>query len=248
MRIAKKALQNDNIDIEPFIQFIKGNFKTVFKYLKYTIKASRNTTELLEILSNFIIEEKETVEKFLLVLENNTIIFKYIASAIKADNISLTANVTKFILTKEKILKKLIKVFQQNYTLLKDFSELFKRKEKKDVTFINYLNFFLDNGQLTSIAWSAFVEYIKSQHSKSKSIDYIGFFIRKLFEILAKRSADIIRGNVTEECMQFANYTMLGNKDNENETDYDISYYYIYKLIQDSSKSKNNILKYDNCL
>ena len=61
---------------------------------------------------------------------------------------------------------------------------------------------------------------------------------------------------ISSECYYFLDYAFFGHvnytlyKDKLGNLDYDrnVSYYYLYKLLVDTSKSNNDIVVYENCL
>jgi hypothetical protein len=151
-----------------------------------------------------------------------------------------------YIFKNETILVRIIDLFQRNYTLLKNFSEIFGGNLKADEEFAHYLTLVLSNGDLINITMSIIKGFVDSYSQSSKSIDFIGTCIRHIFKVYCNIHINTIRSKVSEGCIDFLNYTLLGYKD--KKFDRNISYYYIYKFLQDSTKGKNNLLHYENCL
>jgi hypothetical protein len=151
-----------------------------------------------------------------------------------------------YIFKNEKILIRIIDLFQKNYTLLVNFSEIFSKDLKADEEFAEYLTFILGNGELINITISIIKGFVDSYSQSSRSIDFIGNCIRYIFKVYSDIHNNTIWSKVSGGCIDFLNYTLLGYID--NKFDRNISYYYIYKFLQDSSKGKNNLLNYENCL
>ena len=250
LRFVKK---DRDIDIEPIISFIRNNSFIIFDLFK-NIFQSYGTQKPVEILSKFIIDNiDKTLE---LISLNNTEVFAFFAPFIRGDEDDMMQDFIASIFEQQKTFSKLLNIFLNNKTLLIDFAELIGITKDKETTFIHLPNFISKSKDLISISYDIIVDYIATKSKTLSTIDFIGALLRQILNTYVTKNKDNIYKELSYECITFLNYTLLGyvnDKKIRQELgngyyDKNVSFFYIYKFLFDTTKEKNDLLTYENCL
>ena len=253
LRIFKKILNTTEINIEPFINFLKQNHKKLFELINNILINFSQTKKLISIFSEFIGDNIEMSINFAKILYNNTKIFKYFLTFIEGDN--LISDIIIFVIKNDEYLKEFLNIFINNSTLLENL--LLVMKDIQDPKFYMKLPKYLaTDDALIKITIKILKNFMNSQLQTIVPIEFIGTLLRQILNIYVNQNRHYIVKQVSEECIEFLNYTFLGYVNNEvyykklgeEKLDKNISYYYIYKFLVDTTKDRNDLLTYENCL
>ena len=250
MRFVKKDTQ---INIEPIINFIQNNTKLIFELLK-NLCENYGTAKSVEFLSDFI---KEHVDKTLYLINLNiTEIFKFFAPFIRGDSEDIIPEVIAYIFENKKIMSELINIFIKNQTLLIEFADLIGKAKDKELILMQLPKFISQRQDFILITKDIIRGYMRAKSQVLTPVDFLGGLLRQILNVYVTKNKGNILRELTEECVEFLNYTCLGYvKDKKyqkqlgkEKIDTNMSYYYIYKFLLDTTKEKNDILTYENCL
>ena len=252
-RCFRKSLNDSEIDIDPFVKFIQQNKFELYNFFKEILQNFGNSKKSFEAFSNFVKNNMKVEIEFLKVLRNNTKLFSYILPIFISDELVL--EIMTPIYSNNSYLGEFLDVFINNSTLIEEFAELVKKLNSEESTFLKITNFIVQNKNLTSILVNLLKIFINSNLETSKPADFIGKVLRQILVIYTNQNKIIFEEKMSEECISFLNYTFLGNVNDEyskqldNEKyDKNISNHYLFKFFLDTTKDKNDLLTYENCI
>ena len=253
LRILKKNFNNTNLDVENLISFFKNNSKLVFDFVKKLLKNYQIEREPIFALSILFKKNKELSIKILKLLRNNTILFNFLIPFIGNDDLISEIIISFF--KNNTLIENLLDIFINNNTLFQNFADLLG-SENKNKLYFKLPKFIVANPDLFSITVYIIENYMKKHSKDKKTIDFMGIFLREFINIYVNENIDDIKNIFSEECIALLNYTILGYVSDKNYSskfgkdycDKNISYYYLYKFIIDTTKNINDLLTYENCL
>ena len=161
-------------------------------------------------------------------------------------------------------LYKITDIFLKNETIISEACHFFENTDIKELLeslsnieeFFDMLPIFQNNENLMTITSLIFANYIILESETSNLSKIIANILRQglVFYIFYSKN-EIIR-EINSPCAKLLNYTLLGNINEDIREKYNISYeyneniseYYINKLVYDSTKNKNDILRFENCI
>ena len=161
-------------------------------------------------------------------------------------------------------LYKITYIFLKNETIISEACHFFENTDIKELLeslsnieeFFDMLPIFQNNENLMTITSLIFANYIILESETSNLSKIIANILRQglVFYIFYSKN-EIIR-EINSPCAKLLNYTLLGNINEDIREKYNISYeyneniseYYINKLVYDSTKNKNDILRFENCI
>jgi hypothetical protein len=136
-----------------------------------------------------------------------------------------------------------IKELLGSFTNISDFGDIFRILKNKD----NIIN----------IASLIFSDYLNNEMQNKSFTKILNSILRETLIMHLYFKREEIINNTNKGCLELLNYTLLGNlnydikeKRHNNSYEYNesLSDYYLQKLVYDSTKNKNDILKYEDCI
>ena len=239
------------IDIDPFIQFIKNNLNILFDLFINMLRSFSTDVKQSTFISEFIINNKDKSLYLINLLRNNTEIFEFFIPLVKGEDI--IKDFIAYAFKQKPIMSQLLDMFYKNETLLIEFAKLIGKVEDPEIFIIELQDFVIKNTQFVSIATKIILSYLtKERHQANFAFE----LLRKLLITYANKNRDILKKELSEECIAFLEYAYLGYVKEEKyakelgdeEYDKNMSYYSIYKTLIDTTKGKNDLLTFENCL
>ena len=254
LRIFKKSFNNTNLDIEHLILLIKNNSRSLFNFLKNFVKNRHNGSKLFNVVMTFIEDNIDLSINILKIFRNNTkLIGHFIIHFIENDH--LISQIIISFLENQALIENFLDLFLiNNSTLFQNFINLLV-KEKAKILYFQLPKFIAEYKDLFKILIEIIKNYMKKQ-PQNKIIELLGLISREIIDIYINENLNDIKNAISEECIAFINYTVLGYVSDENYSsklgnngyDKNISNYYLFKFLSDTSKNINDLLTYENCL
>ena len=243
--------KNKDIDLDEFTEKFKDNFTNFVNFTLHLIKYYKDTAKLIEYIADVMIEKEDLVVSVLEYVKNNS----DIADIIIADAESEEYKKIREQFLKEENLEEILKIFIERKDLLMKFGKMLKTVEKTEHLLVKILQFLLDNDIFDDV-FRKIVNYFMENKEESKVfISLLNIFLRELLDIYVMEHQEKLQNHISYECRQFLNYTLLGYLDGNDTNNYsnwkydkDITSYYSYKFFVDTTKDKNELLTYENCL
>ena len=240
-----------NVDLDTFINDFKDKFPILVNFTLHVIQYSDDDVELFEYISDFIYENQDLIEELLEYLENNTDVLETIIAAPKTEEYQ---RIKKQILKEDNLLT-IIKIFIENKDLLIKFADMLRTVEKSEHLFVKIVQFLIDNDKFDEVYRKILDYFINNKEQAKILISLLNIFFRELLDIYAMQHQEELEKYISLDCREFLNYTLLGYVDGNNTNNFsnwnydkNISSYYLYKFIVDTTKDKNQLLTYENCL
>ena len=243
----------DFIDIiKIFIKNIDNKIIKIIKNDNYFIALHNLTIHLLNIYNN----KNETVNLLSNFIKNNQNFFK--------DLLNCTFNNSKGYIEffndllnviadiDNEILSKIYDIFKYNGSIIYNFIDEINGNIISLIIKIPKLIYY--NKELTELGSLLTKYFLYKEFNNSKSKETIISIIYHVFFAYSNINYNDLKNNLTTGCFDFLNYALLGlvNKDMEKQLhlnkEKNLSKFYIYKFLIDSTKNKNDILTYENCL
>jgi hypothetical protein len=123
--------------------------------------------------------------------------------------------------------------------------------------FVEIFRILKNNDNIINIGNSVLSDYFNFELQNKKYNKVLFSFLREVLIIQVYFIKEEIIKNLNIGCRELLNYTLLGNLNddiktkklnNSYEYNENISEYYINKLVYDSTKNKNDILRFENCI
>ena len=240
-----------NVDLDTFINNFKDKFPILVNFTLHVIQYSDDDVELFEYISDFIYENQDLIEELLEYLENNTDVLETIIAAPKTEEYQ---RIKEQILKEDNLLT-IIKIFIENKDLLIKFADMLRTVEKSEHLFVKIVQFLIDNDKFDEVYRKILDYFINNKEQAKILISLLNIFFRELLDIYAMQHQEELEKYISLDCREFLNYTLLGYVDGNNTNNFsnwnydkNISSYYLYKFIVDTTKDKNQLLTYENCL
>ena len=255
LRILKKTrnIDNDNNEFENYLDSIKNSFGEALSLLiKFIMKS--NEEEILNDFSHFLKNNVEAVNNTLVFMKKHLSKFYYeIKYLFKSDDF---ANDFIFKIFTEKNIEKILQILIEDENVIMDFANYINKTEKYEYLPVNLIVFCINNNRLVRIFGEIFKSLISSEIKMQETLplQIYGSFVREIVDIYVNHKKENFTKNISPECLELLNYTYLGNINDKEVAkkfgnfDKKITGYYLYKLIIDTTKDKNDIISYENCL
>ena len=255
LRTWKKTKQiiNNNNEFDNYLDSIKDSLGEIFD-LFIKIITKDNEEETLDNISLFLKKNIGLVNDTLIFIVKNIDKFYDTITNYFKSNVFLNEFIFKIFT--EKNIKEILQVFINDRKSIEDFADYLNKTEKFEHLTVNIIVFCINNNELIKIFGKILKDVIDSEIKVQNKLplNIYGSIVREIVDIYVNHKNKFFKENLSEECLDFLNYTFLGTiKDEEiaktyGRYDKKISGYYLYKLIIDSTKDRNDIISYENCL
>ena len=251
LKIFQKSMNISEIDIDSFIRFFQDNFKILFNLFKDIIN---DYDRFYYVLSQFLKNNIDKSIELLKLLRNNTQVLSKLITLLINDN--LINEIIIVLLEHKKYMPQILDIFINNSSLIKEAAEILENIKNYEVLLIKIPFFISKHKEFNEIISNIIYNFINSNSKNSETIEFLGNIFRQNIKVYFDEHIEEITNSMSEECIAFLNYTILGfvskeefyNKLGRDKIDKNISYYYLYKILFDTTKNKNDLLKYENCL
>ena len=240
-----------NIDLDDFIDNFKDNFTVLVNFTIHAILYYNDDTKLLNYIADFIIENDDLMISLLEYAENNYDILGIIVGNPESEEYQ---KIKDQILQEENIIE-ILTIFIENKDLLIKYAEILKTVEKTEHLIVKTVQFLTENEVFDEVYAKIVKFFINNKEESEVFISILGIFFRELIDIYAIEHETELEKHVSYECRQFLNYTLLGYMDGNDTNNFsnwkydkNITNYYLYKFLIDTTKEKNELLTYENCL
>ena len=268
-RIMKKTLNETNLNVTSLIKLFKDNRDIMIPFMKNVLRNYGNLDKTLETFGDFFENHPDQGKDLLYFLANSSKIFMNFIFTMKGgDNLAFDCLYYLINETNRTTLKDLLYTLCGNYSLLTEFGRILKHFTSIEKFIFDLMNFAITNEELTRVTHRVIKGFLKYyfehknlDNKSSSSIFFIGAFLRNIISTYVSKSKDQFKEQISAGCIHFLNYTLFGNvndsyymeklREKENQSlpyDRNMSFYYIYKIVVDTSKSNNDIVNYENCL
>ena len=107
----------------------------------------------------------------------------------------------------------------------------------------------LKHPDLIGIIVSLGLSFIQSGDTAGNFVDLLSQLVQGAVSAFIHNNKEKIENEISEKCRKFVNYTILSQDfDGNDELSANVSKFFLYKAIIDTTKSSNDLLTYDNCL
>jgi len=255
--------KNDTKYIDNIIQMIKINDTM----LDYILLATNNTTgysvifksirnilrslnDSIELFLNSIYKNRESLIK-INILDNKSL--EYMLYFLNDEGfLELIKNVSSILIQNKTLSNNLFGILEDQQLIAKLENNPFKDKISKIIEVL--VVYCVGNRTIMETLKSIGREYIKREMEKLPYISIITKLMRLIFLYFTKSIEDDLHKNLSYGCLSFLNYTFFTHLNNELKSklkdsiyDKNISNYYWYKIIVDSTTDKNDFLTMYNC-
>ena len=254
LRFLKKIKNIDSDILEEYLDSIKDSILIIYNFSIDILQNYKEEEKSLNEISNFIKNHTDLINSTLVFLQKQN--FTEISIFFKNDNDFLSVFFFDYI-DQEKY-ENIVQIFIDDKDVIIEFANCFSKAKKYRHLMVQIGIFLLNNEKIYSILGEIFTSYVKSKRNKNEIAVPFSLYaqlVRELIDIYVNQNLEIFE-NITEGCLAFLNYTLLGNINNKTENgtiddqkiDKKIYSYYLYKLAIDTTKDKNDLISYENCL
>ena len=242
----KANVTEEKIDkmLNDIVQFLKENLIIINLALNITQLYDIPRFKIYQILGKFFYDNPKLFIKIISLAINNIDIFRIIITFVKKGFISKVLN---YIYDNPKIFKEIYNIINKDEKVVKDLAQILENIENLDYLIKKLPSFTKENEKLYNISLRIALSLIHNEINTKNVIEALIDSIRAYFDLYINSNLNI-SSEISKECINLLNYTLLGHYPNETRIDTKISQYYLYKLLLDTPKIRNDLLTFDSCL
>ena len=259
-------IDNDELEtiFEEIKKFLVKNID-IISIAPYAIEAFNNKDDnndkyekIFKIIGNYVYNRTSIILDILELFKNNRNITLLLNEILidkeepkKTQKINIILN---YIFEHHEDVNKIYEILANDTDILKEIPELILHLNsvKYLISTLFSNNALISHPDLISILISAGLSFIGQGSKANDFIDVLVSLAQGAVLAFKYNKEDEIRSKFSQECIDLVNFAFLGNyslEDNNNtEFSKNMSTFFVYKTIIDTTKSSNDLLTYDNCL
>ena len=211
-----------------------------------------NFTSFYTSLINYAEKEQNFTLDFIGLFANNRNLTKIINKSLENINEDNTVmKICDFIYEHPDKIKELYEICKNDSEVVKIIPQVISNiKDKSKLIYLLFTNEnILNHPDLINIIVSMGLSFIESQESAGNFVDLLVQIVQGVVSAFAHNNKNQVEKELSGKCIQFINYTMLAHDfDGNDGLSANISKFFVYKAIIDTTKSSNDLLTHDNCL